>query len=1158
RSTASGNAYRLLLEGAKFADTHDFSTVWTPERHFHAFGGLYPNPAVTTAALSTITQRVALRAGSVVLPLHNPLRVAEDWAVIDQLSGGRVGLSFASGWHVNDFAFYPEHYEKRREIMLESIETVLKLWRGETITVKNGEGKPIEVGVLPRPIQARPPLWIASAGSVDTFKLAGKLGVNVLTNMLGQDLADLEQKLAAYRAARREHGHEGEGQVTVMLHTFVCGDTEEARRLARKPFCDYLASSFDLVKVAPWMFPAFRQPSKQTANDASIDASAFTPDDMQALLDHAFDRYFETAGLFGTPERALVMVEQLKRIGVNELACLIDFGIEPDVVLASLPHLDRLRQISNAAVEVSAVQGADASIAAQLRAHRITHLQCTPSMARMLLADPAAREGLRGLKRLLLGGEALPLDLVEQLRPWVGGEILNMYGPTETTVWSTSANVTRAAEICIGRPIANTVVRILDPRGQLTPVGTPGELCIGGAGVVRGYLGREDLTRERFIPDPCAPAGRLYRTGDLARYRADGQLEFLGRLDHQVKVNGYRIELGEIECALLRHPGVRQAVVSARNDGGAAQQLVAYCVPSGGGSGSGQGEDRIAHWQSLWDATYQQSGGSAGERRLDTAGWNDSYTGATIPDAEMREWVDGTIERVRALSPRRVLEIGCGSGMLLYRLIDQVDHYTGVDLSAHALANIRRELRADELARVTLLQRPAHALEELPDGAFDTVILNSVVQYFPDAEYLARVIRRATELVADGGHVFLGDVRSLAHQRAFQSLVELHRAPAGLPATELAPRIGRRIAEDAELVLSDAFFHALGEQLPRVAGVDVRLKAAHARNEMSCFRYDVVLYVGRAPASVAGSALAANVLTAPEQLSQVSDALAERPPVLVLRDVENARLSGVLSVCRQIDEGSTSDSGTLLEQLRSAPLSGIDPGALASLDADYRVELAWAASGQPGRFDAVLRHMRHGPSGRWPFEPPRLDQPAQHHANTPARGGDREALWRELRDQLRELLPEYMVPSAFVLLDALPLTPNGKIDRKALPAPSAREPLPGPEYQAPSNVLEQRISEIWQELLALERVSRTQNIFDLGANSLLTVQAHQRLMASLGRKIPLVSMFRFPSVEALAAHLGTEGPTMAPPNAKREQERAERKKDAVARRRELRQERGAR
>ena len=194
---ATGDPYRLLTEGAKFADTHDFSAVWTPERHFHAFGGPYPNPALTSAALSTITSRVGLRAGSVVLPLHNPVRVAEDWALIDQLSGGRAGLSFASGWHANDFALMPEAYDQRRDLMLAHIDTVMKLWRGEAIEAVSGNGKTISIRTFPRPVQARPPLWFTAAGNPESFRLAGETGANLLTNMLGQDLADLEAKIRA-------------------------------------------------------------------------------------------------------------------------------------------------------------------------------------------------------------------------------------------------------------------------------------------------------------------------------------------------------------------------------------------------------------------------------------------------------------------------------------------------------------------------------------------------------------------------------------------------------------------------------------------------------------------------------------------------------------------------------------------------------------------------------------------------------------------------------------------------------------------------------------------------------------------------------------------------------------------------------------------------
>ena len=208
----AGDRYKLLLEGSKFADSHDFSTVWTPERHFHLFGGLYPNPSVTSAAVAAVTQNVAIRAGSIVLPLHNPIRVAEEWSVVDNLSNGRVGFSFASGWHVNDFALKPENFENRRQLMFDEIETVRKLWRGEAIEVLNGEGKPFEAKIYPPAIQKEPPIWITTAGNIDTFRAAGEGGFNVLTNLLGQTIEDLTSKISAYRQGRKDKGFEGPGQ----------------------------------------------------------------------------------------------------------------------------------------------------------------------------------------------------------------------------------------------------------------------------------------------------------------------------------------------------------------------------------------------------------------------------------------------------------------------------------------------------------------------------------------------------------------------------------------------------------------------------------------------------------------------------------------------------------------------------------------------------------------------------------------------------------------------------------------------------------------------------------------------------------------------------------------------------------------------------------
>jgi natural product biosynthesis luciferase-like monooxygenase protein len=324
--------YRLLIEGAKFADNHGFAAVWTPERHFHEFGGLYPNPSVTSAAIATVTERIQIRAGSVVLPLHDPLRVAEEWAVVDNLSNGRAAISFASGWQPNDFVIAPQNYANRKEVMLRGIETVRRLWRGEKVRRRDGKGTDIEVRILPRPIQHELPIWVTAAGSPDTFRLAGEIGANLLTHLLGQSIEQLAEKIAIYRRAWREHGHgPGTGHVTLMLHTFVGSSDDEVREKVRVPFSNYLRSSVDL-----WL-----------ARSPGQDIRDFTEEELEDLVSYAFDRYFETSGLFGTPDTCLQIIDRLKAIDVDEVACLIDFGVDFDSVISGLHYLDKARELSN-------------------------------------------------------------------------------------------------------------------------------------------------------------------------------------------------------------------------------------------------------------------------------------------------------------------------------------------------------------------------------------------------------------------------------------------------------------------------------------------------------------------------------------------------------------------------------------------------------------------------------------------------------------------------------------------------------------------------------------------------------------------------------------------------------------------------------------------
>ncbi len=569
--------YKLLLEGAKFADKNGFCAIWTPERHFHAFGGPYPNPSVTGAAVAAVTSNIGVRAGSCVAPLHHTARIAEEWSVIDNLTNGRAGLAIASGWQPDDFILRPENTPpENKPAMLEAIQTLRQLWAGETVEFPTKTGEMHGVVTQPRPVSKTLPVWVTTAGNPDTWREAGAIGANVLTHLLGQSVQEVADKIGIYHNALRDAGHDpADHKVTLMLHTFVGSDREEVREIAREPMKDYLRSAAGLIKQYAWAFPAFKKP-KGVSNPFQLDLGSISDDELEGILDFAFLRYFEDSGLFGTVEDCLHRVEELKRIGVDEIACLIDYGISVDQVMDGLKPLADVLRRSNQDV---GLDDNDYSIAAQIIRHKVSHLQCTPSMAQMLLLNDEARFALSKIDHMMIGGEALPGSLVKQIGALSSAQIENMYGPTETTIWSTteSAAVTDGV-VNVGTPIANTQVYVLDASRNPVPIGMNGELFIGGAGVTRGYWQREDLTADRFVPDPFSdtPDARLYRTGDLVRWRPDGRLDFLGRADHQIKLRGYRIELGEIESLIDAHPGIRQSVVLAREDTPNLVQLAAY------------------------------------------------------------------------------------------------------------------------------------------------------------------------------------------------------------------------------------------------------------------------------------------------------------------------------------------------------------------------------------------------------------------------------------------------------------------------------------------------------------------------------------------------------------------------------------------------------
>ncbi|MDQ3803840.1 MAG: LLM class flavin-dependent oxidoreductase [Acidobacteriota bacterium] len=335
----TGSKYRLLLESAQFADQHGFCAVWTPERHFQDFGGLYPNPSVLSAALAMVTRRTQLRAGSVALPLHNPIRVAEDWSVVDNLSEGRVGVAFASGWHPLDFVLAPQSYRQRKDLLFEYINTIQRLWAGEALTVEGVDGNVAEVRVLPRPIQPRLPVWISIASSRESWRRAGEIGANVLTAIVKQPPDVLAQKIALYREARARHGHDPEaGQVAVMLHAFLGEDEGRVKELVREPLTHYFRSNLKQLETHTDLR------AKSGAGAAQLELDSLSEKDLNDIGAYAFERYYDTSLLCGTPDKCTRLVDTLIEVGVNEVACLIDFGLSFETVMEGLPHLNVLRE----------------------------------------------------------------------------------------------------------------------------------------------------------------------------------------------------------------------------------------------------------------------------------------------------------------------------------------------------------------------------------------------------------------------------------------------------------------------------------------------------------------------------------------------------------------------------------------------------------------------------------------------------------------------------------------------------------------------------------------------------------------------------------------------------------------------------------------------
>ncbi|MEM7198645.1 MAG: amino acid adenylation domain-containing protein [Planctomycetota bacterium] len=773
----------------------------------------------------------------------------------------------------------------------------------------------------------------------------------------------------------------------------------------------------------------------------------------------------------------------------------------------------------------------DPAALANWLAQESIHVAFAPTpIAERLLAEPRMRDA-HALRVILAGGDKLTARPDAAL-PF---HYANAYGPAENAVVSTAGEVAATTSQAdgpppIGRPLPGVIAHVLDARMEPVPVGAPGELYVGGRGLARGYRGRPGLTAARFLPDPFAatPGGRLYRTGDRVRFLADGRLEFLGRTDHQVKVRGARLELGEIEAVLFQHDAVREAAVSATGSG-AGRALVAFVIPRAADDDTdhtGREEEHVADWRRLYDSTYgaRRSTDDARDARLDLVGWLSSYDDRPIPRDEMQAWVEETVARIRDLAPRRVLEIGIGTGLLLYRIAPHAARYVGVDFSSEAIDRVRRELArpgpAIDGVELHVARADELATQLAADETFDTVIINSVAQYFPSIAYLEQVLTAAMERVAAGGRLFIGDLRHAELDRAFYSSIALAQADDDEPLPAVAIRAEEAAARENELLVSPALFPVLATRLPRIQEIRIRPKRHPADNELSRFRYDVVLQLDEA-----GDARDRQAERRPFAelggLTGLREALTgTEAEALVVDGIANARVVAAAAAAVELfgelpAEADSEPAARLAARAGRAVTSAVDPDELWRLGAELDLAVDVRLSTEPADGSLEL-HVGAAAAHATPAPVDEIKD-LSAYGRGPAQPSRARALATELRAYLAARLPGYMVPERFVSIPSMPITNRGKVDRRRLAALDPGRQSDASSYVAPRGALEEQVAAVFARVLSIDRVGARDDFFDLGGHSLLATRVIAELEDQLGVDLELRTLFTATTVEALAA-----------------------------------------
>ncbi|AEW99320.1 condensation domain-containing protein [Streptantibioticus cattleyicolor] len=740
-------------------------------------------------------------------------------------------------------------------------------------------------------------------------------------------------------------------------------------------------------------------------------------------------------------------------------------------------------------------------------------LHTTPSLLATLTDAPDDDRWADRVRHVVCSGEELWPRLIERChRTLPAAELYVVRRPAGAAGELLVERVPSPAEPTSPTPAhrvrSRTRWQLLDDHGMPVPFGVPGLLHLAGDGT--------------GVADPFRPGRRLWRTGERAVLTPGGELRLLGPADSDATA-------GRVRAVLLERAEVARAEVTADGDGGCRAYVAPRAVPPGGA------EEQEAAFAAAFAGRAPEE-----DPMLGLAGWSPGRGAEPVAAGEMRAWLEATAARVLGFAPRRVLEVGCRTGALLFRVAPRCAEYWATDPSARSLGHIRedRDRLAGHADRVRLLQRAPHDFSGLPQGAFDVVVLPVLAGYFPGPGYLERVLAAAVRAVRPGGHVLLTDVAHLALLPVRETAGALAQAPPGTTVAALAAGVAARVDERRELAADPRLFAALAGRLPGVAAVTAWARTAGAARELTAYRYDVLLRVGDGPpdgqpwpeADWGAEGL---------DLAAVGRRLAARPERLVLRDVPDARVAADAALWRRLSGWPPDAPGTVAELTADAPpgVPGADPEALAVLAAEAGYDTDAVATARPGVLDYALRR-RTGEDRRrgGPPEALRLTvdaPPTGPLVNDPAAPARAEALLPRLRARLRERLPEAADRVELIAVGRWPLGPDGTVAPELLPLPGTDAGRTGDGPVAPRTETERAVARVWADALGIDRVGVDEDFFALGGHSLLAAEIADRLRDVLDADLPLARLFESPTVAAVARYIDAEranGATAAGPS----------------------------